>query len=118
MKYLSFIIEASKALHMDLAKVKVIIEWAAPITVKGVLSFLSFANFYQCFIRGFSETTAPLTALMKKDVKFKWTQEVNNPFKRLKKAFISAPILLQFNLEREIVIIMDSSGYYTSGVFY
>ena len=46
MKYLSFIIKAGKALHMDLAKVKVIIEWAAPTIVKGVLSFLSFANFY------------------------------------------------------------------------
>ena len=118
MKYLGFIIKAGKALCMDPAKVKAIIEWVAPTTAKGVLGFLSFANFYQHFIRGFSETTTPLTGLMKKDMKFKWTQEANNAFKRLKKAFISAPMLLQFNLERETVIIMDSSGYYTSGIFY
>ena len=71
MKYLSFIIKAGKALYIDPAKVKVIVEWAAPIIVKGVLSFLSFTNFYQRFIRGFSKTTTPLTALIKKDVKFK-----------------------------------------------
>ena len=46
MKYLSFIIKAGKALHMDPAKVKAIVEWVAPITAKGILSFLSFANFY------------------------------------------------------------------------
>ncbi len=71
MKYLGFIIEAGKALRMDLAKVKVIMEWAAPTTVKGTLGFLSFANFYRRFIKGFSEIIAPLTALMKRDVKFK-----------------------------------------------
>jgi len=46
MKYLGFIIEAGKALRMDPAKVKVIVEWVVPIIVKGVLGFLSFANFY------------------------------------------------------------------------
>ncbi len=70
-KYLGFIIEAGKALRMDPAKVKAIMEWAAPITVKGTLGFLGFANFYRRFIKGFSEITAPLTALMKRDVKFK-----------------------------------------------
>jgi len=118
MKYLSFIIKAGKALHMDPAKVKVIVKWAAPTTVKGILSFLGFTNFYWRFIRGFSETTAPLTALMKKDAKFEWTQEVNNAFERLKKAFISAPMLLQFDPERETVIATDSSSYYTGRVFY
>ena len=94
MKYLGFIIEAGKALRMDLAKVKVIMEWVAPTTVTGTLGFLGFANFYRRFIKGFSEIAAPLTALMKRDVKFKWIEEANNAFKRLKKAFISAPMLL------------------------
>ncbi len=118
MKYLGFIIKASKALRIDLAKVKVIMEQAAPTTVKGTLGFLSFTNFYQRFIKGFSKITAPLTTLMKRDVKFKQIEEVNNAFKRLKKAFISAPMLLQFNLERETVVTTDSSGYCTGGVFY
>jgi len=117
-KYLGFIIKAGKALRMDPAKVKAIMEWAAPTTVKGTLGFLGFANFYQRFIKGFSEIVAPLTALTKRDVKFEWTEEANNAFKRLKKAFVSAPMLLQFNPERETVVVTDSSGYCTGGVFY
>ena len=45
-KYLGFIIEAGKGISMDLAKVAAIREWEAPKIVKGVRSFLGFANFY------------------------------------------------------------------------
>lgn len=45
-KYLGFIIEAGKGIHMDPEKVAAIKEWAAPTTVRGVRSFLGFANFY------------------------------------------------------------------------
>ena len=45
-KYLRFIIEAGKGISMDLAKVAAICEWEALKIVKGVRSFLGFANFY------------------------------------------------------------------------
>ncbi|EMD63881.1 hypothetical protein COCSADRAFT_358412 [Bipolaris sorokiniana ND90Pr] len=45
-KYLGFIIEAGKRISIDLAKVAVIREWEALRIVKGVRSFLGFANFY------------------------------------------------------------------------
>ena len=45
-KYLGFIIEAGKGIRMDPAKVAAIREWEALRTVKGVRSFLEFANFY------------------------------------------------------------------------
>ena len=45
-KYLRFIIKAGKGISIDLAKIAAIREWEAPKTVKGVRSFLGFANFY------------------------------------------------------------------------
>jgi hypothetical protein len=49
-KYLSFIIKAGKGTRIDPKKIKAIKEWEAPKTVKGVQSFLRFANFYRRFI--------------------------------------------------------------------
>ena len=62
-KYLRFIIEAGKEISMDLAKVAAIREWEALKTVKGVRSFLGFANFYRRFIKNFAQLAAPLTRL-------------------------------------------------------
>ena len=39
---------------MNSAEITVIINWETSICVKDIQSFLSFANFYQHFIKGFS----------------------------------------------------------------
>ena len=63
-KYLRFIIEAGKGISMDLAKVAAIREWEALKIVKGVRSFLGFANFYRRFIKNFAQLATPLTRLI------------------------------------------------------
>jgi hypothetical protein len=69
-KYLGFIIEAGKGVHMDLNKVKAILEWQTPTSTRGVQSFLSFANFYRRFIWNFSNIVQLLTALTQKGTPF------------------------------------------------
>ena len=110
-KYLGFIIEAGKGLQMDPAKVEAIVNWVPPTTVKGVRAFLGFANFYRRFIKNFSAEVAPLVELTKKDRKFFRSDTANDAFERLKKKFVSAPILKQFDPDDETVVETDSSGY-------
>jgi hypothetical protein len=65
-KYLGFVIRVGEGITMNLSKVAAIRAWEMPTSVKGVRSFLGFANFYREFIENFSNIAAPLLNLTKK----------------------------------------------------
>jgi RNase H-like domain found in reverse transcriptase len=84
--------------------------------VKGVRGFLGFANFYRQFIKGFSGIARHLTILTTKELAklpFHLPEEALKAFETLKFAFISAPVLLQFDADRETIVETDSSGWCT-----
>ena len=114
-KYLGYVIRAGESLTVDPAKVKSILEWKPPTSVKGVRSFLGFANFYRCFVKNFADLAGPLTALTKKNVVWHWGKEENDAFESLKKIFISKPVLAQWDPEYDTVLETDSSGYALGG---
>ena len=114
-KYLGFIIEAEKGISMDPEKTKAIQDWEPPKTVKGVRSFIGFANFYRQFISNFSEIAAPLTKLTGKNTEFHWGKEQQQAFKALKEIFITEPVLAHFDPELETVLEVDASGWATGG---
>ena len=61
---------------VDPSKVKDVLEWETPQTVKEVRSFLGLAGYYRRFIEYFSKITKPLTSLLEKNVAFVWTDEL------------------------------------------
>jgi hypothetical protein len=77
--------------------------------------FLGFANFYRDFIDNFSEIPRPLIRLTKKDTVFYWGRNEQAAFETLREAFISAPILAQWDSERDTVVEADASGYAIGG---
>ena len=109
------IIEAGKGIRMDPAKVEAIVRWESPTSVKGVQSFLGFANLYRTFIKGFSKLTAPLSAV-RKDQTFQWTADADKAFEKLKQMFVSAPLLVTIDHERETVVETDASGWCIGGI--
>jgi hypothetical protein len=117
-KYLGFIVEAQKGVRMDPDKVKAILEWEAPKSVKGVQSFIGFANFYRRFIKDFSQIILPMMKLVRKDTTFQWNDEANQAFIRLKEIFTSAPILTLFDHERETIVEVDASKWCIGGTLY
>lgn len=86
--------------------------------VKAVRAFLGFANFYQRFIRDFSKIAAPLIDLTKSTGVngFRWTEKADQSFQKLKTMFTTAPVLANFDPDREKVVEADSSGWATGGV--
>ena len=115
-KYLGFIIEVGKGFRMDPEKVAAIQQWEAPKTVKGVRSFLGFANYYRLFIPEFADIARPLTDLTKKGQPFNWNNKAQQAFEELKQLFISDPILAAFDPDRETVLETDASNWATGGV--
>ena len=47
-----------------------IFEWKPPRNVTEVCSFLGLVGYYKRFVKGFSMTAAPVTRLLKKNVKY------------------------------------------------
>src|ERR1700688_2441709 len=114
-KYLGFVIEAGVGVRMDPEKVKAILSWEAPRSVKGVQSFIGFANFYRKFIQGFSDVVRPMMSLVKKDTAFAWTAEADQAFEQLKGLFTEAPVLASFDADRTTIVETDSSGWCIGG---
>ena len=91
-EYLGFIL-SPEGLHMDPVKVSMIQAWPVPCNVRKVQSFLGFANFYQCFISGYTEFTQPLTNLCQKNTPWHFGEPESTAFQHLKMAFCAAPVL-------------------------
>jgi Reverse transcriptase (RNA-dependent DNA polymerase) len=64
--FLGYILTVN-GIQMDESKVKAVLNWPQPTTIKELQSFLGFANFYRRFIEGYSHITAPLTNLTRKE---------------------------------------------------
>jgi len=109
-EYLGYVI-SPQGLRMDEEKIRTIKEWKEPTNVKGIQSFLSFANFYRCFIRDYSKITTPLSSLTRKEKGWEWSDKQQEAFETLKKAMITEPILQHFDPERPVTIETDASDY-------
>ena len=61
---------------MDPKKIEVLVEWKLPSNVTEVRSFLGLAGYYRRFVKGFSMTSAPMTRLLQKNVKYNGVKNV------------------------------------------
>ena len=94
---------------MDPNKVKAIWKWPISMLAKGILLFLGFAGFYQKFVKSYSEITAPLTEMTRKDIVFTWGSKKQKAFDTLNEQFTTEPILIMFNLTKPIMLKTDAS---------
>ena len=52
-----------EGLTVGVVKIKTVVNWKVPKSIKKVKSFLRFARYYNRIIEGFSKIRTPLTAL-------------------------------------------------------
>ena len=98
-------------MHMMEDKVRAIREWPTPGSVEDIRSFLGMVGYYRKFIRDFSDIAAPLTQLLRKGVRFLWTDKQEQAFRALIQAVSSAPTLILPDPTKPYVITADACGY-------
>ncbi len=108
--FLGYVI-SQEGVTMDDNKVKAVVNWPQPRTLKELQRFLGFANFYRRFIRNFSSVAAPLTSLTKRSTsQLSWSTEAKQAFQELKDRFTSAPILHHPDPSHPFIIEVDASS--------
>ena len=92
-RFLGHVVSAS-GMSVDPEKVEAVMSWERPKLVFEIRSFLGLARYYRRFIEDFSRLAAPMTRLIRKEVKFNWDDRCEEAFQELKRRLTSAPILI------------------------
>nr|AAM00956.1 Putative polyprotein [Oryza sativa Japonica Group] len=107
-KFLGHVISAG-GVAVDPSNVESVTNWKQPKTVSEIRSFLGLAGYYRRFIENFSKIAKPMTRLLQKDVKYKWSEECEQSFQELKNRLISAPILILPDPKKGFQVYCDAS---------
>lgn len=97
-------------LAIDSSKVRSVLDYAVPKTPRDVRRFIGMVSFYKQFISRFSDLTAPITDLLKKDKgKLIWNKEADEAFWRIKSILTSPNILANPDFNEPFIIESDAS---------
>ena len=91
------------------AKVKSIIDYSIPENKKSLMRFLGMAGYYRKFCKNFSEVIAPLTKLLKKSVKYHWSETCQKSFDKVKHLLCLEPVLTATDFSKPFRLAVDAS---------
>jgi hypothetical protein len=97
-------------ISVDPSKVQEVMDWKPPKSVHQIRSFLGLAGYYRRFIPDFSRIAKPMTELLKKGVKFVWSEACEKAFHTLRQHLTSAPVLVQPDNSKPFEVFCDASG--------
>ena len=72
---------------------------------EGTAAFLGLCQ----FLPAYSKVASSLTKLTSVKVTFRWTEEANMAFCKLKKLFTSAPVLVQPDTSKQFIVEVEAS---------
>lgn len=100
----------------DPKKLEAVLKFPTPTTVRKVREFLGLTGFYRRFVKHYAKIAKPLTNLLKKNVKFKWSELAEKAMQELKDILCSSPILQYPDFSKPFVLTTDASNYAIGGI--
>jgi hypothetical protein len=104
---------------LDPGKVSAIRDWPrTPHNLKELRSLLGILG-YQCpFILNFAKIARPVTALLKANAEFIWTDECKKAIDLLIDVVTSSPVLVAPDQDRQFELEVDASQYALGGILW
>jgi hypothetical protein len=100
---------SDEGIKVDPKKIVAVTEWPSPKSITSLRGFLGLTGYYRRFVRNYAQIVAPLTTLLKKDA-FKWNDEAEACFRRLKLLMTSTLVLSAPYFSKSFVLECDASG--------
>jgi hypothetical protein len=117
-EYLGLILDEN-TIKPDPVKVNGLKEWPRMLkTVTEVQSTLGLLNYHRAFVPGFSHIVKPLTQLLKKNVKFIWTDACTKALDRIINILTTEPVLTHPDPEKPFELKVDASDYATGTILF
>jgi hypothetical protein len=101
---------SKEGISVDASKVQEVMDWKPPKTVHQIRSFLGLAGYYRRFIPDFSRIAKSMTELLKKGVKFVWSEDCEKAFHTLRQHLTTAPVLVQPDNSQPFEVFCDASS--------
>ena len=113
-KFLGHVV-SEEGISTDPEKISAVADWPAPTRVTEIQSFLGFCFYYRKFTPRFSHIASPLSNLTRKDVKYKWTENCESAFNKLKDMLMTAPVMAYPTDKDEYILDTDASDLAIGG---
>lgn len=101
---------------VDPQRVEAIKQVSLPQTKKALQSFLGQINVIRRFIPNLVEVIKPILKVLKKDVKFEWSDDGRKAFKAIKEAIVKSLVLVSPNYAKEFQFFSFASEETIAGV--
>nr|XP_009779915.1 PREDICTED: uncharacterized protein LOC104229042 [Nicotiana sylvestris] len=85
---------SSKGIKVDPVKIRAVQNWPRPTLTTEIRSLLGLTSYYRWFIEGFSSISTLLTKLTQKGSFFRWSNECELSFQKLKTTLTTDPVLV------------------------
>ncbi|KAL7077667.1 hypothetical protein ACQ4LE_002821 [Meloidogyne hapla] len=110
LKFLGHIV-SKEGIKPDPEKKSIIQKLQRPKDVKELKSVMGTINYYAKFVREMHEVRGPLDKLLQKNIEWKWEDEQETSFEKIKSILSSDLLLTHFDPQFEIIVTADASNY-------